>query len=451
MVRNYLVSTAIVSAAFFLNATQAVAADAPAASSKVEAPCAAQPPCAIKAPCVPCVEASKPVPAPAFSELATPTLKISGSTSFNSWFFHNDKKLLQGSRERSACRLQKYGRGQLFTVDDSRLKFAVEGKLDTGMDYGLVFALDATVGATKTLRENYLFFGGSWGKITAGDTYGVLSSMTFGGYDQWGGTGFIDGSDFDRVVNYTTGVFHSVNLVGDTNRDTKISYFTPRWEGFQAGITYVPRTEHRGEEDINSITSTVSPKKPFDTDNISNGINFIHKFANGFEMALSASSVFAAKTHAEFTGAKHRRKTFSYAFGGTFGYEDIGFSLEYGNNNRSREFKNHRVNAGQFIDFGLSYKWGATKFSTGYYYSWRKALSEHNKSRNATLSAVTAAVDRKLAPGLGVYVEYAYFNMKNGIAKGEAARLNKNNTCDFVGGVSSNKANVFVIGSRLVF
>lgn len=417
MVRNYFNSTALLSVLISLSSMNAMASEAPAS-------------------------------------LGAPTLKISGSSTFNSWFFHNDKKLLRGDAKGTACKLQRYGRGQLFSVDDSRIRFTVDGKLDTGMEYGLAMVLDGTVGAGKAVRENYLFFGGSWGKITVGDSYGVLGTMTFGGYDQWGGTGFIDGADFDRVVNYTTGVVHSVNLVGDSNRDTKLTYITPRWNGLQAGITYVPRTEHRGEDTINSLTSTVSPKKPFDTDNISNAINFIHKFANGFEMALSASSVFAARTHAEFTGATHRRKTFSYAFGGTFSYADIGFSLEYGNNNRSREFKTlrtHKTNAGEFADFGLSYKWGATKFSTGYYYSWKKSLSANNVNKKAKLSAVSAAVDQKLAPGLGIYIEYAHFSMKNPAARGEAARINKNNTCDFTSTVGKNKANVFVVGSRLVF
>lgn len=419
MVRNLFGSTALVGALFILSSTSVMAAEPTA--------------------------------------LQTPTLTFSGNTSFNSWFFQNDKKYFNNNRDNSVCNLQRYGRGQLFSVDDARLKAAVKGTLDTGMEYGLVFVLDASVGETKTLRENYLFFGGSWGKIYAGDTVGVLSTMSFGGFDQWGGTGFIDGGDFDRVVNYTTGTFHSVNLVGDTSRDTKFTYLTPRWAGLQFGITYVPRTEHRGEQNINSITSTVTPKQPFDTDNISNGINFIHKFANGFEMALSATSVFAANTHAETPAAARRRKTFSYALGGTFSYADIGFSVEYGNNGRSREYRDHHTNAGQFIDFGLSYKWGATKFSTGYYYSLRKAWAARDvasltrRSRNATTSAVSAAVDQKLAPGLGVYIEYAHFNMKNPLARAEAARNNASNKCDFTRGVPSNNANVFVVGSRLVF
>lgn len=462
MVRHFLCSTALMCAAFssaaYAKLTPAPvvikAPYVPKTAVVAEAPCAPVAPVVVDAPCAlaaPCSnEPAIPPTAPAPSALQALSLRISGQTSFNSWFFHNDKKMLQGDAKDSTCKRQRYGRGQLFTVDDARLRFAVDGKLDSGMEYGLVFVFDGVVSASKVVREDYIFFNGSWGKVILGDTYGVQGNMTFGGYDQWGGTGFIDGGDFDRVVNYTTGVFHSVNLVGDSNRDTKATYITPRWEGFQAGISYVPRTEHRGQDQINSITSTDSPKKPFDTDNIANAINFIHKFENGFEMALSASSIFAARTHPEAAGKPHRRKTFSYAFGGTFSYADIGFSAEFGNNGRSREIKRHSVNAGKFIDFGLSYTWGATKFSAGYYYSWRKALSITNQKAKAKLNAVSAAIDQKLAPGLGVYVEYAHFNMKNRVARGEAARINAT-SCDFVGGVPSNKANVFVVGSRLVF
>lgn len=451
MVRHFLCSTALISVVF----SYAAYAKTTPAPVVIKAPYVPTAPVVVEAaPCAPVAPCSNegpiPLTAPAPSALQALSLKISGSTSFNSWFFHNDKKRLQGDKDNSVCKLQRYGRGQLFTMDDARLRFTVDGKLDSGMEYGLVFVFDGVVSASKPVREDYIFFNGSWGKIMIGDTFGVESTMTFGGYDQWGGTGFIEGADFDRVVNYTTGVFHSVNLMGSTSRDTKLTYLTPRWEGLQAGISYVPRTEHRGEDKINSITSTSTPKVPFDTDNIANGINFIHKFENGFEMALSASSVFAARTHPEAQGKLPRRKTFSYAFGGTFSYADIGFSAEYGNNGRSREIKNHKANAGQFIDFGLSYTWGATKFSTGYYYSWRKALSDVNTKAKAKLNAVSAAIDQKLAPGLGVYIEYAHFNMKNRVARGEAARVNAT-ACDFVGAVPSNKANVFVVGSRLVF
>jgi hypothetical protein len=224
---------------------------------------------------------------------------------------------------------------------------------------------------------------------------------------------------------------------------------------------------------IDSARSYNSPKKPFGTDNIASGVNFIHKFVNGFEMALSATSVFA-EAHREITKqsdgkpVRGRKNVASFAVGGTFSYANIGFSAEYGNNGRSYEFKGQNVsNAGQFIDFGLSYKWGATKFGIGNYYGWRNALGStnpaavlagkelfsHYKKVKAKTNIISATIDQKLAPGLGVYVEYDYYNAKNPAARVEAARRNNNvGECGgFIGGVPNNKANVFVIGSRLVF
>ncbi len=388
--------------------------------------------------------------------LQTPTLKISGQTSFNNWFFENKHKTLNNSADKNPCNRQKFGRGQLFTVDDSKLKFTVSGKLDTGMEYGLVIVLDGNRNKDKIVRENYLFFEGSWGKILAGDTYGVQNFMSFGGFSEWGGTGFIDGP-LDRVVNFTTGVLHSVDLVGDTSRNTKLTYVSPRWNGIQAGISYTPQTEHIGEAPINSQTSVASPKQPFGADNVASGINFIHKFSDDFEMALSATSIFD-KARPEYHGARKRHRTASFAFGGDFTLGDIGFGAEYGNNLRSREFAGQdtrfKSNAGQFLDFGLSYTWGATKLSAGYYYGWRNTLHKESKKRKkAKTNAFQTAVDHKLAPGLGVYFEYSHIQMNNPKAKFEAKQVNNvlEQCKQFDGLTKSNRANVFIIGSRLVF
>ena len=399
--------------------------------------------------------------------LATPQLKISGQTSFDSWFFNNKSPYLPGDAKNTPAKRQTYSRGQLFTMDSARLKFEVVGKTDRGMDYGLVITLDGGTAAEKNVREDYIFFGGSWGKLILGDTYGVEETMAFGGFDQLGGTGGFNG-DFDRVINFTTGATRSVNLVGETSRDTSLTYFTPRWNGLQAGFTYTPRMGHRGEMKINSDNSYASPEEPFGTDNIASGINFIHKFVNGFEMALSATSIFA-QAHREYKSKsiQQRKNIASFALGGTFSYENVGFSAEYGNNGHSFQYKHQNVsNAGQFIDFGLSYTWGATKFGAGYYYGWRNALGSTNpdavlagkdlftnyKRVKAKTNIVSVTIDQKIAPGIGIYGEYDYYNAKNPAAGVEAARRNANvSDGGFIGGVPSNTANVFVIGSRLVF
>src|SRR3990167_122740 len=162
--------------------------------------------------------------------LALPTLTISGQTSFNTWFYHNERTILQ--EDSRAWERVGYGGGPLFTMDDTRLRFTVDGKTDLGLRYGFIAVLDGDTSAQKTLRENYIFLEGTWGKLYAGDTYGILSTMAFGGWDNWCGTKFLDGSP-ERVVNFTTGTVHSLSLVGDTSRDTKLTYMTPRWKGVQ--------------------------------------------------------------------------------------------------------------------------------------------------------------------------------------------------------------------------
>ncbi|HUX80063.1 MAG TPA: porin [Alphaproteobacteria bacterium] len=403
---------------------------------------------------------TKPTPT-----MAVPQLKISGQTSFNSLFFRNkkifknDPQLQDVDIDAAVCGREKFGRGQLFTVDNSKLKFNVDGKTDPGMEYGLVFVIDGNVDAGKSLKENYIYFGGMWGKILAGDTYGVEHTMGFGGFTEWGGTGFLDGGVLDRVVNFTTGTLHSVDLEGDTSRDTKLTYFTPRWKGLQLGVSYTPRTEHRGQQIIESRRSVVTPKKPWDSDSIASGINFIHKFTSGFEVGLSATSVFG-KAHSEFSGSLLRKNTASYAFGGTMSYKGVGFGAEFGNNNRSHSFKEggHKSNAGRFLDFGLSYKWcPSLKLSAGLYYAWRRALAGGFERplfmRKAKTKGITAAIDKKLAPGLGLYAEYAYLQMRNPAAIAEQTRINKNLApCKQKNGaVTNNHANVFILGTRLVF
>jgi outer membrane protein OmpU len=387
------------------------------------------------------------------SALELPTLKISGQTSFNNWFFQNKRKTVQKGND--VCGRQKYGRGQLFTVDNSKIKFTVSGKLDTGMEYGMAIVLDGNRNKDKVIRENYLFFEGTWGKIFAGDTYGVQDFMSFGGFSEWGGTGFMDGP-LDRVVNFTTGTVHSIDLVGDTSRNTKLTYVSPRWNGIQAGVSYTPQTQHIGEANISNQTSPANPKEPFGADNVAGGINFIHKFANGFYMALSGTAIFD-NARPEYHGARKRHHTASFAFGGDFRYDNVGFGVEYGNNGRSRlsvdQPRFHKANAGQWLDFGLSYTWGSTKFGTGFYYAWRNALGEAYKRKKAKTKAVQASVDQKLAPGLGVYLEYSYIQMRNPAAVAETARINQvlDKCKQSITPTKDSNAQVFIIGSRLVF
>jgi len=433
--------------------------------------------------------------------MSAPKLTISGQSSFNAWWFHNKKQNVTVGNEdanpsvtntftEDQAQSSSFGKGYLFTVDDSRLKFDVNGKTDPGMEYGLTIVVNGDTNQTKSIKENYVWFGGSWGKLTLGDAEGVDRTMAFGGFDPLGGTGGFDGN-FDRVVNFTTGTLNSVNLAGDTVRSTKATYQTPRWKGFQAGVSYTPRTEHRGEAFQNSRSSYESPKAVWGTHSIAAALNFIHKFNNGFEMALSGTALFdqanapirketvpnvnvydqlnqnnlnpltiprnfdfGNKSNPKFNNGR------SFAFGALFDYKGWELGAEYGHNGKSHQFKGAQKGA-WFADVGLSYAWGATKLSTGYYYGQIKTFAVNAAGTlssgrvKAKTNIYTAAIDHKLAPGVGVFFEYAHYHMKNKGATADAADLSTfgrgNASASYTLATKSDTANAFVLGTKIKF
>ncbi len=429
--------------------------------------------------------------------LAAPKLTISGQSNFNAWWFHNDRTVIVPATPfgpGEPCDYIGKGRGYLFTVDDARLKFDITGKTDPGMDYGFTIVVDADTNKQKNIKENYLYFGGSWGKLTMGDVDGVEDTMAFYGGDPLGGTGGFDGN-FDRVVNFTTGTVVSPDLVGDTSRSTKIIYHTPRWKGLQAGVSYTPRTQHRGEAATDTLRGKEGDigtnRKIFDTHSFAGGVNFINKFNNGWELALSGTFIFG-EAHSpcknigpsnsqivttqglflapgNFSFTNKFKNTSAFALGFLNSYKGFEWGGEFGWNGRSHEatrvsYQNAnavtstaKAKDSWFIDTGLAYNWGATKLSGGYFYGHRKAVAYNAVADNIGNSTsrthiFTTALDHKLAPGVLVFGEYAHYNMKNNGAPIDGAIANAaNNPGTQYFEVRSGKSNAFVLGTKIKF
>ncbi|MEB3702344.1 Porin [Candidatus Bealeia paramacronuclearis] len=455
--------------------------------------------------------------------MSAPQLTISGQSTFNAWWFENKQQKYRNDSDFGQgfalgqifgpgqglpldnSQMRGYGRGYLFTMDDSRLKFDVSGKTDPGMDYGFAVLVNTSTEQTsydKTIKESYIWAGGSWGRLTFGNTDGVEDIMAFGGFDPLGGTGGFDGN-FDRVVNFVTGTVTSIDLVGDTGKSTKVMYQTPRYYGFQGGISFTPQTGHQGEAKINSSRDygKKGELNAFDRRSIAGGLNFLNKWNNGFELGLSGTAIFA-KTQPEYTGdnwtlvdtdgqivatnignnSGERKNTASFALGTMMRYAGFELGFEFGNNSRSGQIKDLQVetggpktNSGWFIDTGLAYSWGPTKFSIGYMYTKRKAMGlrgtfangnlEFFKAKNRT-NILSTSIDHKLAPGVGVYFEYAHYDMKNEGFNVDAMLHNSLNLApaatpgvvvsatggSFTGPVGpKQKSDAFVLGTKVKF
>jgi outer membrane protein OmpU len=133
----------------------------------------------------------------------------------------------------------------------------------------------AGAGSADTIDEHWMRISGSFGEIRMGSGDAAGMAMTTGYLGTWStGVGQLMAFDTNDWISQPATV--SSSFVGrvDTNSDAEhISYFTPRFNGFQLGVSYVPSTQ----EDVNNQRSLSSAG---DTDGWSFGANYNGKFGD---------------------------------------------------------------------------------------------------------------------------------------------------------------------------
>lgn len=101
----------------------------------------------------------------------------------------------------------------------------------TGIDYGFRIEFEADTDSSNNTDETWLFISGEFGEFRFGDEDGASDNMALGGQTVAVGTGGIDGTLVDQgaVVKLT-----------DSSDATKIIYYSPKFSGFQLGVSYTP-------------------------------------------------------------------------------------------------------------------------------------------------------------------------------------------------------------------
>jgi hypothetical protein len=116
--------------------------------------------------------------------------------------------------------------------NDTEIQVTARAKADNGLTYGVIAQIEFTGAAGTGFDETRLFVAGSWGEIQLGDDDGASDVLAV--FAPTVGIGQIDGAAGDYS---TFGNFAQVKAI-DSSDATKISYFTPSFAGFQAGVSY---------------------------------------------------------------------------------------------------------------------------------------------------------------------------------------------------------------------
>jgi predicted porin len=151
--------------------------------------------------------------------------------------------------------------GKFNIVHYGEIRFKASGKTDGGMKWGVYFEdvqddYDADcagggscgTGAEKqSTDEANIWFSGSWGKVELGGQDGPADRMYRGAEKLVHQTpALLDLFADTQSVEGGRGFAREKMSISDTADATKITYYTPRISGFQAGYSWIPELDSKG-------------------------------------------------------------------------------------------------------------------------------------------------------------------------------------------------------------
>jgi len=133
-------------------------------------------------------------------------------------------------------------------ISDSEFFIGFSQTLDNGLKIGGEIQVEGQQdGSGEHVDEEYIYVSGSFGRLELGTDNGAPYRMHYGVKSN--GIG-IDESDVTNWVAGTSGELRSTSrTTGIDNDQNKITYFSPRVNGFQFGASYLPNSD-----DINATT-----------------------------------------------------------------------------------------------------------------------------------------------------------------------------------------------------
>ena len=183
---------------------------------------------------------------------------------------------------------------------DSEIIFKGSLEADNGLTFAVKVELEANSSEGKAatprgdqIDESQLTIGGEFGQLVLGSEDHPASLMHYGNQDvgvgiSCGDVGFITGATECALGGKGFGT--AGHLIGGD--DQKIAYYTPRMEGVQLGLAYIPDT--RSEDGIDEDGGYGKPKHN-DNDAWSVGLNYKGDFG-GATLGLSFGHYQAAQT-----------------------------------------------------------------------------------------------------------------------------------------------------------
>ena len=264
-------------------------------------------------------------------------------------------------------------------VQDSEIIFTPSITLDNGLKFGVDIQLEGNTSGDQ-IDESFIFIRGSFGEVLIGSENSAGYKMTFAAPDStWIGVNSGSTSQFMPWQTTFRSIQETSFIEVDANNDAqRITYFTPRFSGFQLGASYArDASQGGGQVDIDNSLGNI-----FDI-----GANYVNTFS-GVDVAVSGRYGTGEAAAGDDPDV--------YAFGLNLGFAGVtvggSFAAQDGGN---------AALEGEFWDIGVSYDTGPWSASVTY--------SESDGDDGTENMRIIGGASYKLGPGVkaGAYAGYA--------------------------------------------
>ena len=303
--------------------------------------------------------------------------------------------------------------------NDNEIVVKVDGKTNAGLGYGAQIDIEADTTADSNNQgsnasRTFTYLEGSFGRVELGGNKSVAATQRVDASTIAVATGGINGSWVNFANSNTgrasagglganfistaklAGEHGSLTTAGDetTYNATKVSYYTPKFSGFQAGVSYTPKLDDRGQTVAASDTTGVS-------DVIDVALGYNNTFSGGYKLAAAGTYERGQGEGLAGAGGFGSDDIRAWNIGASLGYQGFSLAGSYG---RQSDLGIANVK-GNYYTAGLGYAAGPVGLSATYLNSTVKDTGAKNKFDNIVLGA-----DYKLAPGLTPYAEVSFYD-----------------------------------------
>ncbi|WP_323795386.1 porin [Nisaea sp.] len=276
---------------------------------------------------------------------------------------------------------------------DTEIHFEGFTTLDNGLEVGINVQLEGNTNSSDQIDESYLTVRGNFGQIDIGDENSALYKTHVAPKEY--GMGINSGDTVDWELSGTTSISNSGYFrapfggtfiePGRANDSTKLTYYTPRVEGFRVGLSYAPDSAQDSNVLPDRNTSSL-------TDGVMAGIDYSRDF-NGVKVGASAGY----GTFLEAAGNNPEPE--AYAFGLTVDYAGFQVGGSYAG------FQDSGVNDGDAYVIGAAYDFGPYGLSATYLHGERDGLAGSTAPASVQADRDTFALGGRYILGPGVSLQ----------------------------------------------